>query len=83
MMKKGEQDTINYDKLSTLTMLALNTPFLTDPHFKFDQDLTSDALDISFPKKKKIRSFGSTTKVISKSPKVLFDNESNGNENGM
>lgn len=42
---------INYDKLSTLTMLALNYSYLTCPGFDFDQDLTTEELPFKFDKK--------------------------------
>ena len=47
-----EQQPINFDKLSTLTMLALNLPYITCPDFEFDQDLGPEELPFKFKQKK-------------------------------
>lgn len=71
---------INFDKLSTLTMLALNLPYITCPGFDFDQDLTSEELPFKF-KNKKVRTLHADDDgeidLRNSHRRVLYDGENN------
>lgn len=43
---------MNFAKLQTLTMIALNLPYVTCPGFNFDQDVYSEELPFKFEGKK-------------------------------
>lgn len=70
-MKDDRMCQINFDKLSTLTMIALNLSYINCPDFNFDQDLYSDDFTFKFDCKKGEKDHG----LYSKEQKlaVLFD----------